>query len=99
MYYSVLYRADLVPRWLSGWGIAAIILTMAACLLAWFSRTPLTPYTMVLLPIAIQEMVLAIWLIVKGFSPSALQSAVGLRGSLAMAVPKSMTEITRALQA
>jgi hypothetical protein len=93
MYYYLLYRADLVPRWLSGWGIAAIILTMAACLLAWFSRNPLTTYTIVLLPIAIQEMVLAIWLIIKGFSPSALQPAVALRGSIAMAVPKSMTQI------
>jgi hypothetical protein len=93
MYYYVLYRADLVPKWPSGWGIAAIILTIAACLLAWFSRTPLTTYTIVLLPIAIQEMVLAIWLIVKGFNPSALQSAVAFGGSVAMAVPKSMSQL------
>lgn len=70
LYYIVFYRSGLVPRWLSGWGIAAIILTFFACLLALFSRNELTTYTIVLLPIGVQEMVLAGWLIAKGFDPS-----------------------------
>jgi hypothetical protein len=71
MYYYILYRSRLVPRWLSGWGIAAGFLILAACLSALFSQTPVTSFTILILPIAVQEMVLAAWLIFRGFSPSA----------------------------
>ena len=73
MYYYLFFQSRLVPRWLSGWGIIAIILMMAACLLALFSNSPVTGYALLILPIAIQEMVLAIWLIVKGFNSSAIE--------------------------
>ena len=81
MYYAIFYRSRLVPRWLSGWGIAGVILMLVACLSALFTRNPVTSYTILILPIAVQEMVLAVWLIAKGFNPSALQPGepVGLR--------------------
>ena len=72
MYYILFYRSRLVPRWLSGWGMAAALLMMTACLLALFSNSPVTGYTLLILPIAVQELVLAVWLLVKGFSPSPL---------------------------
>jgi hypothetical protein len=74
MYYFAFYRSRLVPRWLSGWGIAAVLLLLIACLSALFSRSPVTSYTILILPIAVQEMVLAVWLLARGFSPSALPS-------------------------
>jgi hypothetical protein len=74
MYYTLFYRARLVPRWLSGWGIAATLLMMTACLLSLFSNNPVTGYTFFFLPLLVQEMVLAGWLLVKGFSPSHLAS-------------------------
>jgi hypothetical protein len=74
MYYSAFYRSRLVPRWLSGWGIAAVLLLLVACMSALFSRSPVTSYTILILPIAVQEMVLAVWLLARGFSPSALPS-------------------------
>ena len=70
MYYSLFHRTRLVPRWVSGWGIAAALLMMTAGLLSLFSNNPVTGYTLLILPIAVQEMVLAGWLLVKGFSPS-----------------------------
>jgi hypothetical protein len=74
MYYSLFFQSRLIPRWLSGFGIVAIILMMAACVLSLFSGNPITGYTLLVLPIALQEMVLAVWLIVKGFDPSAIAS-------------------------
>ena len=85
LYYYLFYRSRLVPRWLSGWGIAAIILMIVACLLAWFSHNPVTTYTILALPIGVQEMVLAVWLIASGFNSAALQSRTAARVSAAVA--------------
>ena len=76
MYYYIFYQTKLIPRWLSGWGIIGIILCMVASLLVMFRLLdPLSTIQVVFnLPILLQEMVLAIWLIVKGFNPSAIAS-------------------------
>ena len=76
MYYYVFYQSKLVPRWLSGWGFLGAALSLAAVLLAisgqiiYFS----TVFILLQVPIGVQEMVLAVWLIVKGFNPSVLAS-------------------------
>jgi len=67
MYYVVFFRSRLVPRWLSGWGIAGVVLMFTACLLALFRNSDITGYTLLIAPIALQEMVFAVWLLVKGF--------------------------------
>ena len=76
MYYYVFYQSKLVPRWLSGWGFLGAALSLAAALLAIFGQ--IIPFSTVFilfkLPILVQEMVLAVWLIVKGFNPSAIAS-------------------------
>lgn len=81
MYYTVFYRSRLIPRWLSGWGIAAVAPMTAACLMALFTDSPVTGYTILILPIAVQEMVLAVWLLVKGFQPVSLTSTPWWEGS------------------
>jgi len=68
MYYTLFYQTRLIPRWLSGFGIAAIVLLTAACLLALFSGNRITSYIPLAAPIAVQELVLAVWLIAKGFN-------------------------------
>jgi hypothetical protein len=70
MYYYLFFQSRLIPRWLSGFGIVAIMLMMAACVLALFSGNMITSYIPLAFPIFLQEMVLAVWLIVKGFNPS-----------------------------
>lgn len=74
MFYSLLYQSQLVPRWLSGWGLIAAVPYIAAAFLTMFDVIDVdsTPETLLYMPLAIQEMVLALWLIVKGFNPSAL---------------------------
>jgi hypothetical protein len=70
MYYYLFFQSRLIPRWLSGFGIVAIILMMAGCVLSLFSGNSITSYIPLVFPIFLQEMVLAVWLIVKGFNPS-----------------------------
>ncbi|MHB1415962.1 MAG: DUF4386 domain-containing protein [Chloroflexota bacterium] len=72
MYYYLFYQSRLIPRWLSGFGIAAIILMMAACVLSLFSGNRITSYVPLAFPVFLQEMVLAVWLIVRGFNPSVI---------------------------
>lgn len=75
MYYVVLYQSQLIPRWLSGWGLIAATLILAAALLMMFGEKPLSPLMILLtVPIFLQEIVLALWFIVKGFNASALAS-------------------------
>ncbi len=73
MYYYIFYRAKLIPRSLSVWGLAGCSLTVIGSILVMFRLiSPLGTIQVVMnLPIAAQELVLAIWLIVKGFHPSA----------------------------
>jgi hypothetical protein len=76
MYYYVFYQSKLIPRWLSGWGLIAIMMNLASALLVLFDLIGHLSTVQVVLsvPIGVQEMVLAIWLIVKGFNPSAIAS-------------------------
>jgi len=76
MFYYVLYQSKLVPRWLSGWGLVGTTLTILASFLIMFRLIEIiSPTYLVLnLPMALQEMVLAVLLIVKGFNPSAIAS-------------------------
>ena len=76
LYYYIFYRTRLVPRWLSGWGLVAAILTMLSALLVMYGlMAPFSTAQIVLnLPILPQELVLALWLIVKGFNPSVIAS-------------------------
>jgi Domain of unknown function (DUF4386) len=75
MYYLVFYRARLVPRWLSGWGLAGVLLMLTACLLALFSNSMVTGYVLLAAPIGVQEFVFAFWLLIKGLSSSSVPSA------------------------
>lgn len=76
LYYLVFYRTKLIPRWLSGWGVVAAIMTMLSALLVMYGLiAPFSTAQVILnLPILPQELVLAVWLIVKGFNPSAATS-------------------------
>src|SRR5512147_423772 len=66
MFYTVLYQARLVPRWLSAWGLVGAVLYIVAPLASMFEHS----LGFFMGPLAVQEMVMAVWLIAKGFSLS-----------------------------
>jgi hypothetical protein len=72
----VLYQSGLVPRWLSLWGIVGAVLVFSYGLLGIFGvDTGLgSPFMLLAMPIALQEMVFAVWLIAKGFNRPAVHS-------------------------
>jgi hypothetical protein len=74
MYYWLFYQYRLVPRWLSGWGLVGITLTIITSVLVMLHIIPGfgTVQMVANLPIAVQEMVFAIWLIAKGVNSSAV---------------------------
>ena len=76
LYYIVLYRTKLVPRWITVWGLVASILAMLSTVLVLVGLiAPFgTEQVVLALPMLPQELVLAVWLIVKGFNPSAIAS-------------------------
>lgn len=87
IYYYLLFRSRLIPRWLSGWGLIGAGLMLVSTVYAGFTQEfGLTSVSTLLnAPIGLQEMVLAIWLIAKGFDPRAVASAPGNRTSLSAA--------------
>jgi hypothetical protein len=68
MFYVVLYQYRLVPRWLSTWALVGAALYIVAPIGSMFGLS----LGVFVGPLAVQEMVMAVWLIAKGFSPSAI---------------------------
>jgi hypothetical protein len=68
IFYYLLYRTRLIPAWLSAWGLLGAALVLGYAVAAMFR----TSFIYLAAPIAVQEMALAVWLIVKGFNPLAL---------------------------
>ena len=72
MFYVLLYRSRIVPRWISAWGLVAIPIYVVADLLAMYGVFDANAPAQVLMfmPMAVQEMVLAVWMIARGFRPA-----------------------------
>jgi Domain of unknown function (DUF4386) len=67
MFYVLLYQSRLVPRWLAAWGLVGAVLYIVPALGSMFGLSSLG---VLMAPLAVQEMVMAVWLIAKGFSPA-----------------------------
>jgi hypothetical protein len=75
MFYYLLYKSKLVPRWLSGWSLIGAVLFLASAFLAMFGYgSESTIYLLMNAPGGVGEMVFAVWLIVKGFNSTAIPS-------------------------
>ena len=71
MFYVLLYQSRLVPRWLSAWGLVGAVLYIVPPLGSMFGLS----LGVLMAPLALQEMVMAAWLIAKGFNLRAVASA------------------------
>jgi len=69
MFSFLLYQSRLVPRWLSVWGLVGAALYIVPPLGNMFGLSSLG---VLMAPLAVQEMVMAVWLIAKGFNSSAI---------------------------
>jgi hypothetical protein len=65
----VLFQSKLIPRWLSAWGFVGAVMVLTYYLVKYFSSNQVD---ILFIPIAVQEMVFAVWLIAKGFNKSAI---------------------------
>ena len=76
MYYYIFFKSQLIPRWLAIWGLIGVPFWIAAELLVMFGVIESLSANVVFLQliIAANEIVLAVWLIAKGFNPSAIAS-------------------------
>ena len=68
----VLFQAKLVPPWLSVWGLIGAALLIAMGFLRLFGHNVI----LLAIPIILNEIVLAIWLIGPGFNSSAVNSTI-----------------------
>ena len=75
MFYYMLYKAKLIPRWLAGWSLIGAVLFLAFAFLVMFGLdSGSSLYIGLNAPGGLGEMVFALWLIIKGFNPSAIAS-------------------------
>jgi hypothetical protein len=76
----LLYRSRLVPRLISFWALAAVAPYLIDGLLIMFgvlnTESPL--HTVLIVPLALNEMALALWLLTKGFRQQSSQQATAL---------------------
>ncbi len=76
MIYYLFFTSRLIPRWLSLWGFIGAILYLAATILVFFNTQQGLQLSLdssmglLMGPLALQEMVFALWLIIKGFNPN-----------------------------
>jgi len=74
LFYSALYQFKLLPRFVSIWGFVGATLILALNVLLTFGVEVGSIGMVLALPIISNEIFLGIWLIAKGFNPSAIAS-------------------------
>ncbi len=73
--YISFYRTRLIPRWLSVWGLIGVVPYMIYALLHLFGMDNGIGFYLQML-LAVQEMVMALWLIIKGFNRAAITKLI-----------------------
>jgi hypothetical protein len=66
VYCSVFFESRLLPRWLSAWGVLGAVVWLAGS--AWAFASHNVDGGLAMAPLALNEIVMALWLIARGFS-------------------------------
>jgi len=87
--YAALYRTRLLPRTISVWGLVATALVLGMNLAALWVEAPAAVMMALALPIILNEIVMGIWLIARGFNGSAPQALDATWGTVAVQSPRT----------
>lgn len=70
LFYTILYQHNMVPKWLSFWAFGGNALVMLAGVLIMFQLVEVVSitYGLMSIPLVVQEVVLATWLLKKGLA-------------------------------
>ena len=72
IFYDLLYRSKIVPRFIPVWGFIALVLLIIGNLIGEPGMSQeFQPVMLLYLPIVLNELFLAVWLMAKGFNASA----------------------------
>jgi hypothetical protein len=75
LFYTMLYRTKLIPRFISVWGLIGALAVLTTTMLDIFALSVGPAIGLVLgLPMLLNELFLGVWLIIRGFNPSAVAS-------------------------
>ncbi|PKQ25533.1 MAG: hypothetical protein CVT64_08915 [Actinobacteria bacterium HGW-Actinobacteria-4] len=66
--YALLYRSRLVPRFIAVWGLVAVAMLAAGNIAQVNVLDGFSPLMLLFVPIVLNEVFLAVWLLAKGFS-------------------------------
>ena len=70
MFYFLLLRTELVPRFISLWGLVGLTGILTEILLSMFGISTASFMHLIMLPMGLNELFLGFWLIVSGLKPS-----------------------------
>lgn len=73
-FYYLLFKSLLVPRFISLWGILGVLLVVTSALLQLYGVD--VPF-FIFLPMGLNEIFIGVWLVVKGFNQSVVQTLAG----------------------
>ncbi|MGD2179068.1 MAG: DUF4386 domain-containing protein [Anaerolineae bacterium] len=78
LFYPMLYRSKLIPRFISVWGVIGALTVLTTTMLDIFALSVGPVIGLILgLPMLLNELFLGVWLIIRGFNPSAMVSGSG----------------------
>ena len=74
--YALMYRSRLVPRYIAVWGLVAVAMLAAGNIAQVNVLEGATPLILLFVPIVLNELFLAVWLLAQGFAPVETERAV-----------------------